>query len=91
MVNEHPLAVVVKVNGKTFQVAPGQQAGPTAITRSPGGNDVVEAALEQEPACGIGDADRYFPSAGSYRMTISASPGLGPSGVPWPAVKVTPA
>ncbi|HEX2048128.1 MAG TPA: hypothetical protein VHF27_10205 [Acidimicrobiales bacterium] len=91
VVNEHPLAVAVTVNGKTFQVAPGQQSAPTAITRSASGNDVVEVTLVQQPSCGTGDADRYFPAVGSYRMTISAGPGLCQPGMPGPAVKVTPA
>ena len=91
VVNEHSFAVVAKVNGKTFQVAPGQQSGPTAITRSTSGNDVVEVTLAQEPMCGTGDADSYFPAAGAYRMTVSASPGLCESGVPGPKVVVTPA
>jgi hypothetical protein len=88
LVNEHPLAVTVTVNGKTFQLAPGQQVGPAAITRVPSGNDTVEAALVQEPSCGTGDADRYFPTAGSYRMTITAGPGLCQPGMPGPVVKV---
>jgi hypothetical protein len=89
VVNEHPFAVSVTVNGKSFQVASGQQVGPAAITRSPSGNDVVEVTLVQEPTCGTGDADRYFPAAGSYRMTITASPGLCQPGMPGPTVKVT--
>ena len=91
LVNEHPFAVIVTVNGKTLQVAPGQQAGPVAVSRSASGNDVVEVKLAQEPTCGTGDADRYFPAPGSYRMTISASPGLCQPGMPGPTVKVTPA
>ena len=89
VVNEHPFAVVVTVNGKTFQVASGAQVGPAAISRSASGNDVVEVALAQQATCGTGDADRYFPAAGSYRMTITASPGLCQPGMPGPTVKVT--
>ena len=90
IVNEHPLAVVVTVNGRTFQLAPGAQAGPVAIPRYDHGNDVVEVKLVQEPTCGTGDADRYFPAPGSYRMAIVASPGRCQPGVPSPAVKVLP-
>ena len=89
VVNEHPMAVIVTVNGKTVQVAPGQQSGPVAVSRSASGNDVVEVKLVQEPSCGTGDADRYFPTAGSYRMTVSASPGLCQPGMPGASVKVT--
>ena len=91
VVNEHPLAVVVTVNGKTFEVAPGQRVGPAAITRSASGNDVVEVALLEERTCGTGDADRYFATPGSYLMTITPSPGLCQPGMPGPMVKVTPA
>lgn len=89
VVNEHPFAVAVTVNGKTVQVASGQQSPPTAITRSASGNDVVEVTLVQQPSCGTGDADRYFPSPGAYRMTVSASPGLCQPGMPGPTVSVT--
>ena len=89
VVNEHPMAVIVTVNGKTVQVAPGQQSRPVAVSRSASGNDVVEVKLVQEPSCGTGDADRYFPTAGSYRMIVSASPGLCQPGMPGPLVKVT--
>jgi hypothetical protein len=91
VVNQHPFAVKLLVNGRTFTVAPGQQVGPTAITRAADGNDIVELSLVAEPSCGSGDADTYFPRPGSYRMTIVASQGLCQPGMPGPEVKVTPA
>ena len=89
VVNEHPFAVILTVNGRVFQLAPGEQAGPVQITRYDHGNDIVEAKLVQEPTCGMGDADGYFATPGSYRMAVVASPGLCQPGMPGPNVKVT--
>lgn len=91
VVNQHPSAVKVTVNGRTFTLAPGEQAGPVGITTEAHGNDVVEVTLVPAPSCGTGDADSYFPKPGSYTMTIGAGPGLCQPGMPGPVVKVTPA
>jgi hypothetical protein len=91
VVNQHPSAVKLTVNGRTFTLAPGERAGPVAITTPAHGNDVVEVTLVQEPSCGTGDADSYFPKPGSYTMTVVAGPGLCQPGMPGPDVKVTPA
>jgi hypothetical protein len=91
VVNQHPSAVKLTVNGRTFTLAPGERAGPVAITMAANGNDVVEVALVQEPSCGSGDADSYFPKPGSYTLTVVAGPGLCQPGVAGPGVKVTPA
>lgn len=91
VVNQHPSAVKLTVNGRTFTLAPGEQSGPVAITRAANGNDVVEVFLAQEPSCGTGDADSYFPRPGNYTMTVVAGPGLCRPGMPGPGVKVTPA
>ena len=91
VVNQHPSAVKLTVNGRTFALAPGEQAGPVAITPGANGNDVVEVTLAQEPSCGTGDADTYFPRSGSYTMTVVAGPGLCQPGMPGPVVRVTPA
>ena len=91
VVNQHPSAVKLTVNGRAFTLAPGEQAGPVAITTEAHGNDVVEVTLVQAPSCGTGDADSYFPKPGSYTMTVMASPGLCQPGMPGPVIKVTPA
>ena len=91
VVNQHPSAVKLTVNGRTFTLAPGEHSGPVAITRAANGNDVVEVFLVQEPSCGSGDADSYFPRPGNYTMTVVAGPGLCQPGMPGPGVKVTPA
>ena len=91
VVNQHPSAVKVTVNGRVFTLAAGQRSGPVAIARADHGNDVVEATLVQEPSCGTGDADSYFPKPGNYTMTVVAGPGLCQPGMPGPVVKVTPA
>ncbi len=91
VVNQHPFAVKLTVNGRSFTLAPGQQSGPVAITMAAGGNDVVEVTLVQEPSCGTGDAGGYFPKPGNYTMIVTASPGLCQPGMPGPVIKVTPA
>lgn len=91
VVNQHPFAVKVTVNGRTLTLAPGERSGPAATTTAAHGNDIVEVTLVQEPSCGLGDADRYFPKPGDYTLTISASPGLCQPGMPGPVIKVTPA
>ena len=91
LVNHHPSAVKVTVNGRTFTLAPGEMSGPVGITTESHGNDVVEVTLVSAPSCGTGDADSYFPKPGSYTLTIVASPGLCQPGMPGPVVKVTPA
>ena len=91
VVNQHPSAVKLTVNGRTFTLANGERSGPVAITMGANGNDVVEVVLVQEPSCGTGDADTYFPRPGNYTMTVVAGPGLCQPGMPGPVVKVTPA
>ena len=91
IINQHPFAVKVTVNGRTLTLAPGEKSGPAATTTAAHGNDTVEVTLVQEPSCGLGDAGRYFPTPGDYTMTISASPGLCQPGMPGPVIKVTPA
>jgi hypothetical protein len=91
VVNQHPSAVKVTVNGRSVTLAPGEHSAPVAITMGANGNDVVEASLVQEPSCGTGDADTYFPTPGNYTMTVTAGPGLCQPGMPGPVVKVTPA
>lgn len=82
--NGHPMAVVVKVNDQTFTLAPNQRVGPVAVNRYAHGNDIVEVSLSQDPECGTGDADIYFPTPGSYELTVApplAGGGCG-AGVP---------
>lgn len=84
-----PIRATRLLNGRTFTLAPGEQSGPVAITRAANGNDVVEVLLVQEPSCGSGDADGYFPRPGNYTVTVVAGPGLCQPGMPGPRVKVT--
>lgn len=91
VVNQHPSAVKLTANGRTLTLAPGERSGPVSIAMGANGNDIVEVFLVQEPSCGTGDADTYFPKPGSYTMTVSAGPGLCQPGMPGPVVKVTPA
>jgi hypothetical protein len=91
VVNEHPQAVSVKVNGRAFTLGPGQQSGPLTIARSDHGNDTVEVSLVADSSCGMGDADGYFSRGGSYRMAVVAGRSVCQGGVAGPDVRVTPA
>ena len=89
--NEHTThAFVITVNGHTFSLAPGQQAGPVDMALYPHGNDIIEATSVADPTCGMGDADNYFDAGGTYRLAIVVSPGTcGKSAMPGPQIKVT--
>ena len=75
IVNNSSSAVLLKVNGRSFTLDPGQKVGPVPITRSADGNDVIELRLAQVPTCGMGDADGYFARPGNYVLTIESTPG----------------
>jgi hypothetical protein len=77
VVNGHPMAVVLKVNDRTFTLAPGQRVGPVPLNRYAHGNDTVEVSVSQHPECGAGDADRYFPTPGNYELTVGTPLGAG--------------
>ncbi len=92
-VNQYPLAVNVTVNGKAFQLAPGQQLAPFEVPVAPNGNDSVSVGVVAEPTCGIGDAGGIFHGPGRYRLTIVTGQG-GCGVVPpilGPIFQVTPA
>lgn len=90
VVNQHPEALVATVNGLVFALDPGQQSSVVDMALAAHGNDVVEVHLVSDPTCGVGDADRYFPADGRYRLTLTASTGRcrNASGI---ELKVTPA
>ena len=92
LVNQHPMDVAVKVNGRTFQLGPAQVVGPVPITPAPSGNDIVELTVVADPMCGTGDAMGLFSGGRSYRLTVTVSPGGGcPGGIPGPDYRVSPA
>jgi hypothetical protein len=88
LVNEHTYAFVITVNGRTFELAPGQQVGPVDLALYAHGNDIVEVRAVADPTCGLGDADNYFDPGGRYRMAIVAGPGMCRD-MPGPQLKVT--
>lgn len=90
VVNQHPEALVATVNGLVFELAPGQQSSVVDMALAAHGNDVVEVHLVSDPTCGVGDADRYFPAGGRYRLTLTPSAGMCRN-APGIDLKVTPA
>lgn len=91
VVNQYGRAVVLTLNGRTFNLAPGQQVGPVAIPRYDHGNDIVEIKVVDEPGCGNGDADGYFAKLGSFRVAVVSGYGVCQSGLTGPTINVTPA
>lgn len=89
VVNEYGRAVVLTLNGRTFNLAPGQQVGPVAIPRYAHGNDIVEIKVVDEPGCGNGDADGYFAKLGSFRVAVVSGYGVCQSGLTGPTINVT--
>ncbi|HWC12213.1 MAG TPA: hypothetical protein VG455_13445, partial [Acidimicrobiales bacterium] len=89
LANNHSGAVTVRLNGQSFQLAPGQIVGPVAITPAPSGNDEVSVSMADEYDCGLGDAMDYFPSGATVRFTVTTSRGLCRSGQPGPDFAVS--
>ena len=71
VVNGHPMAVTVKVNDRTFTLAPNGRVGPVSLNRYAHGNDIVEVSVTQQPDCGTGDAGTWFATPGSYELTVA--------------------
>jgi hypothetical protein len=76
VVNGHPMAVVLKVNDRTFNLAPNERVGPVPLNRYAHGNDIIEVSVSQHPQCATGDADRHFGTPGNYELTV-ATPLVG--------------
>jgi hypothetical protein len=77
VVNQFAQAVVVTLNGRVFELAPGQQVGPFEMDLVPNGNDSVGVRMVAVPTCGIGDAGGIFGGPGRYRVSIVTGPGSG--------------
>lgn len=90
VVNEHPNAVVVTVNGREFRLEPGAEVGPLDLPLPANGNDVVDVRSVIDPACGLSDVSDFFQAGGRYRLAIVATQGVCGI-IPNFQLKVTPA
>ncbi len=87
IVNEHPVDVIVTINGQAFPVAVGQQVGPVDITPAITNIDLVRVRTAADPLCGTDDVEDF--QAG-VRYRIAVQPGAGACGdAPAPVVRVT--
>jgi hypothetical protein len=89
LANEHPNAFAVKVNGREFNLDPGEEVGPVDIALPPTGNDVVEVRAVADPTCARTDAADFFQPGGRYRLAIVTTEGACGS-TPNVQFKVTP-
>lgn len=90
LINQHPKAVRVSVNGVTYTVGPGRRVGPVAVEPSQDGNDVISMSLVGMPSCGTGGAGSDFQGGAgrAFTLTIVASgdcPLDGGGSVPGPS------
>lgn len=69
MVNEHPQAVVLIVNGRNFPLAPAQTVLDVELPFSQRG-DLVQVRLAEDEKCGVSDSGVIFKPGGSYRIAI---------------------
>ena len=76
IVNQHPAALQLMINGGIYQLAPGQVIPDVEIVASPEGHDIVEIRMATALPCGLGDSMDYFDAGGSYRFTIAIAPGM---------------
>lgn len=68
LVNNHPQAVVVIVNGQQFPLAPAQTLD-VELPISPRG-DLVQVRLAANASCGVGDSGEIFKPGGRYRVAV---------------------
>ena len=68
LVNNHPDAVLLSVNGQPFPLAPGQTLDVELPLSARG--DVIQARLAGETSCGVTDSGEIFRAGGRYRMAI---------------------
>jgi hypothetical protein len=71
LVNEHPEAVVLNVNGRNVPLTPAQTVD-VELPISPRG-DLVQVRLAGDDKCGVSDSGVIFSPGGAYRITIVES------------------
>ena len=69
LVNEHPQAVVLIVNGRDIPLAPAQTVDNVELPISPRG-DLVQVRLAADEKCGVSDSGVIFRPGARYRVSI---------------------
>ena len=68
LVNNHPQAVVLIVNGQQFPLAPAQTLDVDLPMSTRG--DLVQVRLAADANCGVGDSGEIFKAGGRYRVAV---------------------
>ena len=75
LVNNHPHAFVLVVNGREFPLEPGQTTEPVDLPVARG--DLIQVRLPEDPKnCGVSDSGVIFQPGARYRVTIVTGPGM---------------
>ncbi len=90
LANEHPNAFLLKVNGREFELDPGEEVGPVDVALGPDRDDVVEVRAVADRTCARTDTGDFFQPGGRYRVAVVITEGACGS-LPNVQLKVTPA
>lgn len=88
LVNNHPHAFILNVNGRDFPLAPAQTVESVSFPVSPGG-DSIRVRLAEDANCGVFDSGVIFQAGGRYRVRVVEGPGMCGS-FPSPFIEVVP-
>ena len=75
LVNSHPHAFLLNINGREFPLTPGQTVESVELPVSPGG-DVIQVRLAENPECGVFDKGVIFQPGTRYQVRIVEGPGM---------------
>jgi len=76
LANEHPNAFVVRVDGRDFELDPGEEVGPVDVALPADGVDVVEVRAVADPTCARTERRDLFQPGGRHRLAIVAAEGV---------------
>jgi len=83
-VNQHPNDVVITVNGRALELAPGDEEGPVVVTLAPDGGAGFEVRVAGSSCPPTKVPARLEPGMG-YRLGVIAGP-IGCGGFPEPGL-----
>lgn len=89
ILNEHPNAFVVTVNGRTFEppLPSGEKIGPLEVGLPPGSDDTVALEAVADPSCRVVVTRDLFQPSGTHQYRIVAGTGTSCTSIPTPALE----
>lgn len=75
LVNNHPHAFLLGINGRDFPLAAGQTVESVELPLSSRG-DLIQVRLADDPNCGVFDSGVIFQAGARYRVTVVVGPGM---------------